>query len=153
MGPRRDLNFSEFFFFISFLYTSIFIACCFRLKTYMAQQGCSTMWVGRQSRRVCFGAKPDKGFLDMKSRPYPEVVRGREWELTTRPSRGQLAAGEQRASWRQESRSWRLDRERRTAERGSQHQTPEQRNEAAWDRVQRKWVKMSLIPVALWNFR
>ena len=29
---------------------------------------CSTMWVGRQSRRVCFGAKPDKGFLDMKSR-------------------------------------------------------------------------------------
>ena len=29
---------------------------------------CSTMWVGRQGRRVCFGAKPDKGFLDMKSR-------------------------------------------------------------------------------------
>ena len=35
---------------------------------------CSTMWVGRQSRRVCFGAKPEKGFLDMKSR------RIRKWE-------------------------------------------------------------------------
>ena len=32
------------------------------------RKDCSTMWVGRQSRRVCFGAKPDKGFLDMKSR-------------------------------------------------------------------------------------
>ncbi len=32
------------------------------------------MWVGRQSRRVCFGTKPDKGFLDMKSR------RIRKWE-------------------------------------------------------------------------
>ena len=30
---------------------------------------------------------------------------------------------------------------------------PEQRGEAAWDRVQRQRVKMSLIPVALWNFR
>ena len=46
---------------------------------------CSTMGVGRQSRRVCFGAKPDKGFLDLKSRRNPEVVRGGEWELTTRP--------------------------------------------------------------------
>ena len=27
---------------------------------------CSTMGVGRQSKRVCFGAKPDKGFLDKK---------------------------------------------------------------------------------------
>ena len=34
---------------------------------------CSTMGVGRQSRRVCFGAKPDKGFLDLKSR------RTRKW--------------------------------------------------------------------------
>ena len=48
--------------------------------------------------------------------PYPEVVRGREWELTTRPSRG----------------SWRWTAERRAAEgwrgttdRGSQHRTPE----------------------------
>ena len=40
-----------------------------------------------------------------------------------------------------------------TTDRGSQHRTPEQRGEAAWDRVQRERVKMSLIPVALWNFR
>ena len=54
---------------------------------------------------VCFGAKPDKGFLDMKSR------RIREWEgdareavdggpgrgqLTTRPNREAVAAGQQR---------------------------------------------------------
>ena len=71
---------------------------------------CSTMWVGRQSRRVCFGAKPDKGFLDMKSR------RIRKWEGDAREAvdggpdesrRRDPAEG----SWRLESRegSWRLD--------------------------------------------
>ena len=69
---------------------------------------------------VCFGAKPDKGFLDMKSRRIRkwegdarEAVDGvPDEELTTRPSRGswrwtqagvddatqqrQLAAGQQR---------------------------------------------------------
>ena len=114
---------------------------------------CSTMWVGRQSRRVCFGAKPDKGFLDMKSR------RIRKWEGDAKGSwRRDPAEG----SWRLDSRegSWRLDsREansrgwRGSTDRGGQHQTPEQRGKAAWDRVQREWVKMSLIPVALWNFR
>ena len=89
---------------------------------------CSTMGVGRQSRRVCFGAKPDKGFLDKKISPYPEVVRGRERELTTRPSRGvegwraerrvggwtgekAVAAGEQRrvsGDWTRERRTERL---------------------------------------------
>ena len=54
------------------------------------------MGVGRQSRRVCFGAKPDKGFLDKKISPYPEVVRGRERELTTRPRERQLVAGPER---------------------------------------------------------
>ena len=47
------------------------------------------MGVGRQSRRVCFGAKPDKGFLDKKISPYPEVVRGPENESWRRgPERG-----------------------------------------------------------------
>ena len=63
------------------------------------------MWVGRQSRRVCFGAKPDKGFLDMKSRRIRKwkgdareaVDGGPGRELTTRPSRGQLAAGQREA--------------------------------------------------------
>ena len=71
------------------------------------------MGVGRQSRRVCFAAKPDKGFLDKKISPYPEVVRGRERELVVGQERGglvagtrerQLVAGEQRESWWQESR-------------------------------------------------
>ena len=107
---------------------------------------CSTMGVCRQSRRVCFGAKPDKGFLDKKISPYPEVVRGRERELTTRPreswwqerqerelvvgqERGglvagarerQLVAGEQRGvgGWRAERRSCGWTGERRTAEVG-----------------------------------
>ena len=102
---------------------------------------------------VCFGAKPDKGFLDMKSR------RIRKWEGDAREA---VDGGPGRGSWRRDPAegSWRLDsREansrgwRGSTDRGSQHQTPEQRGEAAWDRVQREWVKMSLIPVALWNFR
>ena len=100
---------------------------CFRILNITV---CSTMGVGRQSRRVCFGAKPDKGFLDKKISPYPEVVRGRERELTTRPRRGV-------GGWRAERRQWSCGwtGERRTAEvgveerRGGQHQTPEQRGE------------------------
>ena len=60
--------------------------------------------------------------------PYPEVVKGCEWELTTRPSRGRLAAGKQRAvgGWTAERAvgGWTAERavggwtvERRTAER------------------------------------
>ena len=73
---------------------------------------CSTMGVGRQSRRVCFGAKPDKGFLDLKSRRtrkwYGEVNESwrrrpretvgswtREWQLVVGQERGELVAGDQ----------------------------------------------------------
>ena len=64
------------------------------------------MWVGRQSRRVCFGAKPDKGFLDMKSR------RIRKWERDAReavdggPGRGVDDATQQRevGGWTAEKR-------------------------------------------------
>ena len=71
------------------------------------------MGVGRQSRRVCFGAKPDKGFLDKKISPYPEVVRGRERELTTRPRERQLVVGQETGSWWLESRgSWWLETSR-----------------------------------------
>ena len=93
-----------------------------KIKFYYATncKYCSTMGVGRQSRRVCFGAKPNKGFLDKKISLYPEVVRGCERELTTRPrerqlvvgqERGELVAGEQRGScgWR-ERRELQLDR-------------------------------------------
>ena len=74
------------------------------------------MGVGRQSRRIFFGAKPDKGFLDKKISPYPEVVRGREQELTTRPSRGELVAGEHGGQLRLETTEGSGDwtRERRT---------------------------------------
>ena len=121
---------------------------------------CSTMGVGRQSRRVCFGAKPDKGFLDKKISPYPEVVRGRERELTTRPRRGVGSwTGERRVGgWRAERRQLRLDRREANREvgvdprRGSQHQTPS-REARRQDRVQWRRVSRCLIPVALWNFR
>ena len=78
---------------------------------------------------VCFGAKPDKGFLDLKSR------RIRKWEGDAKES-GRRDPAE--VSWcctaeRRAAESW-----RGTTDRGSQHRTPEQRGEAAWDRVQRQ---------------
>ena len=77
------------------------------------------------------------------------------------PGREQLALDSREAvDGDPDESSWRWTAERRAAEswrgttdRGNQHRTPEYRGEAAWDRVQRQWVKMSLIPVALWNFR
>ena len=50
---------------------------------------------------VCFGAKPDKGFLDMKSR------RIRKWKGD---ARGQLAAGQQRGK-QQRVDGWRAERQ------------------------------------------
>ncbi len=51
---------------------------------------------------VCFGAKPDKGFLDMKSR------RIRKWEGDAREA---VDGGPGRGSWRRDPAegSWRLD--------------------------------------------
>ena len=139
---------------------------------------CSTMGVGRQSRRVCFGTKPDKGFLDLKSRPTRkwygeaneswrrdpgeavgswterELVAGPERQWVVGQERGQLVvgqeqrelvAGEQRGE--QQKLAWKNGQGQSTPDTG------QQKSEAAWDRVQRQWVKMSLIPVALWNFR
>ena len=60
---------------------------------------CSTMWVGCQSRWfLClFWRETRQRILGPEISPYPEVVRGREWELTTRLGRGQLAAGQQKS--------------------------------------------------------
>ncbi len=93
------------------------------------------MGVGRQSRRVCFGAKPDKGFLDKKISPSPEVVRGREGELTTRPRERQRAevgswTGERGVGGRRPREAVGVD-----PRRGSQHQTPS-REARRQDRVQ-----------------
>ena len=98
------------------------------------------MGVGCQSRRVCFGAKPDKGFLDKKISPYPEVVRGRDRELTTRPRR-ELVAGEQRESWWLESRErvggWRAERELVA---GDQQRSGGWTRERSWDWTrERSW--------------
>ena len=94
---------------------------------------------------VCFGAKPDKGFLDMKSR------RIRKWEGDANESWLEkelraVGAGQQRGSWRgtrtravgaeQQRGSWRGTRTRAvsvwtaeswrgTMDRGSQHRTRE----------------------------
>ena len=107
---------------------------------------CSTMWVGCQSRRFIslFWRETRQRILGPEISPYPEVGRGRERELTGDPDE---------SSWRWTAERRAEESWRGTTDRGSQHRTPEQRGEAAWDRVQRLWVKMSLIPVALWNFR
>ena len=115
---------------------------------------CSTMWFGCQSRRFncLFWRETRQRILGYEISPYPEVVRGREWELTTRP---------RRESW------WLESREKAVAagqERGEQqrlawihggavntrHRNREARRQ---DRVQWRRVSRCLIPVALWNFR
>ena len=65
------------------------------------------MWLGCQSRRFncLFWRETRQRILGHEISPYPEVVRGRERELTTRPNRG---------SWWLESREavggWRAER-------------------------------------------
>ena len=81
---------------------------------------------------VCFGAKPDKGFLDQKSR------RIRKWEGDANES--WLDKGAESIWWRDSKESW-----RGTTDRGSQHRTPE--TSGRQDGVQRRGR------VALWNFR
>ena len=68
----------------------------------------------------------------------------RSWEAVDDGDPGEaVGVGQQRG----EQQSW-----RGTTDRGSQHRTPEQRGEAAWDRVQRQWVKMSLHSSSLVEF-
>ena len=128
------------------------------------------MGVGCQSRRFncLFWRETRQRILGHEISPYPEVVRGGEWELTTRPRRvgswtrewevGGRWPREAVGGWRAERRQLRLDKRRRTAEvgveerRGSQHQTPS-REARRQDRVQWRRVSRCLIPVALWNFR
>ena len=70
-----------------------------------SQATCSTMWVGCQSRWfLClFWRETRQRILGHEISPYPEVVRGRKWELTTRPSREAVGG------WRAERGSWRLE--------------------------------------------
>ena len=105
---------------------------------------CRTMWVGCQSRRfIClFWRETRQRILGPEISPYPEVGRGRERELTTRPGREQLALDSREAS--RIELAW---------NHGQGQSTPDSGDSSRKDRVQRQWVKMSLIPVALWNFR
>ena len=59
---------------------------------------CSTMGVGCQSRRFncLFWRETRQRILGHEISPYPEVVRGGEWELTTRPREKKLVAGPER---------------------------------------------------------
>ena len=77
---------------------------------------------------VCFGAKPDKGFLDLKSR------RIQKWEGDANES--WLDKGAE-SSWRLAAESW-----RGTTDRGSQHWTPE--TSGRQDRVQRRRLSLKM---------
>ena len=88
------------------------------LKPHDKKTLCSTMWVGCQSRRfLClFWRETRQRILGPEISPYPEVGRGREWELAGQRSGGQLALDSREAT----KQSW-----RGTTDRGSQHRTPE----------------------------
>ena len=71
----------------------------------------------------------------------------RTWNLAVSGS----GNGMRKESWlgKGADKSWRRD-----TDRGGRQWTPEQRGEAAWDRVQRRRSSQDVgIPVALWNFR
>ena len=114
---------------------------------------CSTMGVACQSRRFncLFWHETRQRILGHEISPYPEVVRGGEWELTTWPRERQGPEERAVGSWSQESReagsrSWRGSTE------GQSTPDTEQRGEET-NRVQWRRVSRCLIPVALWNFR
>ena len=86
------------------------------------------MWVGCQSRWfLClFWRETRQRILGPEISPYPEVGRGRERELTTRPGREAVDGGPGRdelATGRQGD--WTAESWRGTTDRGSQHRTPE----------------------------
>ena len=86
-------------------------------------RGCSTIWVARQSRRfLClFWRETRQRILGPEISPYPEVVRGREWELAGQRSWQAVDDGTRtRAVGDWTAESW-----RGTTDRGSQHRTPE----------------------------
>ena len=84
---------------------------------YTACTACSTMGVGCQSRRFncLFWRETRQRILGHEISPYPEVVRGGEWELTTRPSRGVGSwTGERRVGGRRPRETvggWRAERQ------------------------------------------
>ena len=105
-------NFTNIYCNTSFTITILFL----KLAMVDIELECSTIWVARQSRRfLClFWRETRQRILGPEISLYPEVVRGREWELATR------GVGDERAERRDRKESW-----RGTTDRGSQHRTPE----------------------------
>ena len=94
---------------------------------FVLMQRCSTMWVGCQSRRfLClFWRETRQRILGPEISPYPEVGRGRERELTTRPGGEAVDGGPGREQLALDSREARRESWRGTTDRGSKHRTPE----------------------------
>ena len=127
--------------------------CSMNFFSSVARSPCSTIWMGCQSRWfLClFWRETRQMILGHEISPYPEVVRGREWKLTSQPSRGQLAldsrreltthtqqravgagqqAGVDETTQQRAVGGWTAERRaaeswRGTTDRGSQHRTPE----------------------------
>ena len=133
---------------------------------------CSTMWVGRQSRRfLClFWRETRQRILGHEISPYPEVGRGREWELAGLrsweavdggPGREQLALdsreelatgpeGEQLALDSREASS------RELAWNHGQGQSTLDSGDSRGDKIgssEEDWVSRCLHSRCLWNFR
>ena len=110
------------------------------------------MWVGCQSRQfLClFWRETRQRILGPEISPYLKVGRGRERELTTRPGREAVGAGQQRGSWRgTRTRAVGVGQQRgEQRELAWNHRqgqsTPDSGDSRREDRVQRQWVKMSL---------
>ena len=121
--------------------------------TFTALLFCSTMGVGRQSRRVCFGAKPDKGFLDKKKNlavsgsgkgtrtrvddatQERELVAGQEREeLVAGPSRETVETGQERGE--QQKLAWKnggaVNTRHRAERRGDKIGSSEEESQDVW---------------------
>ena len=129
-----------------FLFFLLIKLCCNLLRINdKGKRGrlCSTMGVGRQSRRVCFGAKPDKGFLDKKNLAVSGSGKGTRTRVDDATQRERVGGwtGEKAVAAGDHGGQWRLDKGEANREvgveerRGSQHQTPS-REARRQDRVQ-----------------
>ena len=102
---------------------------------------CSTIWVARQSRWfLClFWRETRQRILGPEISPYPEVVRGREWELAGQRSWQELATGQQtELAWKH----------------GQRQLTPDSGDSSREDRVQRRRSSQKMLAFqCLWNFR
>ena len=149
-------NFCQIFLYISlwhyelnictYMYTHVCVCThtCARVCVYIYTHACSTIWVARQSRRfLClFWRETRQRILGPEISPYPEVVRGREWELAGqrswqavdgRPGREQLALDCREASRRE--LAW---------NHGQGQSTPDSGDSSRQDRVQRRRLSQKM---------